>query len=140
MRTALITAGFLIAVIHVGRAAAANDCSTLNFKLRKVPRLCGKVSVTVFDLVVDPLQYGLDNEFDVQLRDKAGRTLESKRLSYKTDRTFCFTDRPRGRYAVAIVLYKRGVAEPAMVFPIKYTGAADANVAYLVPPGCPKQK
>jgi hypothetical protein len=83
---------------------------------------------------------GLDDRVDVELRDRNGRLLESKRLTYKSEVPFCFSGRPKGKYAVAFVLYESGKPQPAAVFPTNYTAnsAKDCNVIYPVPPVCSK--
>jgi hypothetical protein len=115
------------------------DCTTHHFRLHKTPCLCGKVDVASGDIVLKPAQFGLDDTLDVELRDNAGKAIESKRLS-GNEPTFCFSGKTKGRYALAFVLYKAGKPQPAAVFPTKYTAKSDetCNVIYLVPPECPK--
>ena len=116
------------------------DCTTHGFFLHKSPCLCGEVSITSGDISLSPEVFGLDDFLDVELRDKAGNVLESKRLSYRKDRTFCFSGRPKGVYALAFISYKSGKAQPAAVHPVKYTakGCGTIHVIYAVPPDCPK--
>ncbi len=66
--------------------------------------------------------------------------IESKRLSYNSERAFCFSGKPKGRYALAFVLYESGKPQPAAVFPTKYTAKPNVTCSaiYLVPPVCPK--
>jgi hypothetical protein len=106
----------------------------------KTPCLCGKVIISSGDVGLAPEAFGLDDSFEVELRDKAGIKLESERLSYKTKRTFCFSGRPKGRYELAFVLYKKGIAEPAMVYPTKYTAKSNraCDAVYAVQVVCPK--
>ena len=66
------------------------DCTTHGFFLHKSPCLCGEVSITSGDISLSPEVFGLDDFLDVALRDMAGHVLESKRLSYRKDRTFLF--------------------------------------------------
>jgi hypothetical protein len=108
--------------------------------LHKTPCLCGKIQVTSGDIGVDPAQMGLDETVEVELRDKNGKPLESKRLPYKSEVQFCFSGRPKGRYDLAFVLFESGKPQPAVVFPQKYTAKSDqeCNAIYLVPVVCPK--
>ncbi len=116
------------------------DCTTHGFFLHKTACLCGEVRIASGDISLSPELFGLDDFLDVELRDKAGNVLELKRLSYKTDRTFCFSGRSKGVYALAFISYKSGEGQPAAVHPVKYTaqGCGTSYAIYPVPPDCPK--
>jgi hypothetical protein len=88
----------------------------------------------------EPAAFGLDDTLDIELRDNSGKVIESKRMSYRNERTFCFPGKPKGRYALAFVLYESGKPLPTAVFPTKYTAKSSeaCNVTYPVPPACPK--
>jgi len=128
------------AVSACQESTPTRDCTTHNFVLHKTPCLCGQVNITSGDISLDPATYGLDDKLDVELRDKAGKAIESKRMSYKNEHTFCFSGKPKGRYALAFILYKSGQPQPAAVFPTNYTAKEreTCNVIYPVPPVCPK--
>lgn len=87
-----------------------------------------------------PSTYGLDDDFDVVLRDDHDRAIESKRLSYTAGRKFCFEGRHDGDYRIAIVLHKNGSLQPAVVYPTNYKqrSAKSCNAIYMVEPACPK--
>lgn len=121
-------------------ASTQKDCATLKYRRHKVSCLCGEISVCSGDICGRPSTYDLDNDIDVVLRDKHHTVLASKRLSYETGRKFCFEGRHDGDYQIAIVLYKKEVPQPAVVFPTDYkqtrTKACDAT--YMVEPACPR--
>ena len=119
---------------------AKSDCGSLKFSRHKTPCLCGRVVISSGDVGLAPASVGLDDSLDVELRDRAGIRLESKRLSYKSERTFCFSGKPKGKYELAFVLYKEGIAQPAMVYPTKYTakGNQACDAVYPVQVVCPK--
>jgi hypothetical protein len=125
-------------VHNVSESAQRRDCTTNHFVMHKTPYLCGKVQIASGDIGVSPAQMGLDDRVDVELRDRNGRLLKSKQLTYKSDVPFCFSEKPKGRYAIAFVLYQSGKPQPAAVFPTKYTAnsAKECNAIYLVPPVC----
>lgn len=102
--------------------------------------LCGEVSVCSGDICVGPSVYGLDDKFDVALRDKHARTLDTKKFSYKMQRNFCFEGRRDGEYQIAIVLYEKGSPQPARVYPTNYkqTRKKPCDSIYMVEPVCPK--
>jgi hypothetical protein len=116
------------------------DCQTLKYAKHKVSCLCGKVSVCAGDLCSGPSVYSLDDEIDVQLRDKRANSLQSKKLSYATQRKFCFEGQQDGEYQIAFVLHKGGIAQPAVVFPtsFKKTRNKPCDSIYMVEPICPK--
>jgi hypothetical protein len=115
-----------------------SDCKTNHFVMHKTPCLCGKVQIASGDIGVSPTQMGLDDRVDVELRDKNGMLLESQRLIYRSEVPFCFSGKPKGKYALAFVLYESGKRRPAAVFPTKYTPNSnkECNVIYLIPPTC----
>jgi hypothetical protein len=98
------------------------------------------VAVCSGDICVGPSAYGLDDDLDVVLRDKHGRTLDSKKLSYKTGRKFCFEGPHDGDYKIAFVLHKKGISQPAAVFPTNYKQERSklCNAIYMVEPICPR--
>jgi hypothetical protein len=116
----------------------AKDCTANHFARHKTPCLCGKVLIASEDIGVDPVQLGLDDRLDIELRDRSGKLLESRQLIYKSDVPFCFSGKPKGRYALAFVLYASGKPQPAAVFPTNYTAKTnkECNAIYLVPPVC----
>src|SRR5450631_4750509 len=98
-------------------AAKPIDCSTLKYLRHKVSCLCGKVDLCFGDICgIQLSRLDLDKDFDVMLRDKEGRRLESRRIS-STDapRNFCFEGQRDGDYQIAFVLYKKGTPQPAVV-------------------------
>lgn len=122
----------------VQKSTPRSDCTTNHFVMHKTPCLCGKIQIASGDIGVDPTQMGLDDRVDVELRDRNGGLIESTRLTYKSNVPFCFSGRPKGKYAVAFVLYESGKPQPAAVFPTDYTADSnrECNVIYLVPPVC----
>jgi hypothetical protein len=116
------------------------DCQTLKYGRHKVSCLCGEVSVCAGDICAGPAVYGLDDDIDVLLRDKLANTLQSEKLSYETQRKFCFDGQREGEYQIVVVLHKRGVAQPAVVFPtsFKKTRNTPCPSIYMVEPICPK--
>lgn len=116
------------------------DCQTLKYARHKVSCLCGKVSVCAGDICAGPSVYGLDDDIDVLLRDNHANALQSEKLSYETQRNFCFEGQRDGEYQMVFVLHKRGVAQPAAVFPtsFKKTRNKQCDSIYMVEPNCPK--
>jgi hypothetical protein len=135
-----------------------SDCSTLKYTRQKVSCLCGRVDICVGDLCGAPENYNLDDDIAVELRDKAGTTvLDSKKVVAETrerqcttqigtkvscntkERAFCFDGKPDGRYQLAFILFKNGVAQPAVKFPTAYSHKRDksCNSVYMVEPTCP---
>lgn len=102
--------------------------------------MCGQVSVCAGDICAGPSVYGLDDVIDVLLRDKHAKLLQSKKLSYKTERKFCFEGESNGEYQLVFVPHKKGVAQPAVVFPtsFKKTRNKPCDSIYMVEPDCPK--
>ena len=132
----------LTSIVSIGQESIpTRNCTTHGFFLHKTPCLCGEVHVTSGDISLAPEVFGLDDGLDVELRDKKRKLLESKHISYKAGRTFCFSGRTKGVYALAFISYKEGEPQPAAVHPIKYTakGCDERRpVIYSVPPDCPK--
>ena len=144
MRAQLLTPLLMAASIFASSQNAVKpiDCSTLKYFRHKVSCLCGRVDLCFGDICgIQLSRVDLDNEFDVTLRDKGGRNLESKRLS-STDkpRNFCFDGKRDGDYQIVFVLYKRGVPQPAVVFPTNYKQKRKktCDAVYMVEPLCPK--
>ena len=133
----------IVAVSFSQETPAPKDCNTNHFVLHKMPCLCGKIQIASGDIGVDPVQMGLDEMVEVELRDAKGKPIESKRLSYRSEVPFCFSGKANGRYSLAFVLFEKGKPQPAAVFPTKYRGKSDrecasVNPIYLVPVICPK--
>jgi hypothetical protein len=123
-------------------AAKPTDCSTLRYLRHRVSCLCGTVDLCFGDICgIQLSRFDLDKDFDVMLRDKEGRRLESRRIS-STDapRNFCFEGQRDGDYQIAFVLYQKGAPQPAVVFPTNYKqGRKKAcDSVYMVEPLCPK--
>src|ERR1039457_791950 len=90
--------------VAMGQALTAKDCSTLRYLRHKSSCLCGKVSVCSGDVCLRPSQFGLDNDFEVLLRDNQGNVLDSKKLSYQAEQSsFCFDNQRDGKYEIAFV-------------------------------------
>ncbi len=125
-------------IYRIQESPPKTDCTTNHFVMHKTPCLCGKVQIATGDIGVSPAQMGLDDTLEVELRDRNGKLLESKRLTYKSEVPFCFSGKPKGKYALAFVLYESGKPQPAAVFPTKYTTNSnkECNIIYLVPPVC----
>ncbi len=89
---------------------------------------------------MSPSHFGFDDKFQVYLRDKGGKNLESKTLSYR-ERKFCFEGRENGEYQLAFVLYENGVPQPARVFPTKYKRDPKKpnDVIYMIEASCPER-
>ena len=116
------------------------DCQTLKYARHKVSCLCGEVSVCAGDICAGTSVYGLDDDIDVLLRDNHSNTLQSKRLSYETQRKFCFQGQRDGKYQIAFLLRRKGVAQPVVVFPtsFKQSRKKPCDSIYMVEPTCPK--
>lgn len=135
------------------------DCSTLKYSEHKASCLCGVVSICVGDLCGAPQNYNLDDDITVELRDKVGTVvLDSKKVALEThkrdcttstgikvscdttERTFCFEGKRDGHYQLAFVLFKNGVPQPAVKFPMKYRRKREkeCDAVYMVEPSCPK--
>ena len=90
----------------------SSDCSTLKYIKHTGAWLRGEVQVCSGDICLRPSQLGFDEQFDVVLRDKHGNKLVAKSLTYE-QRKFCFEGRRDGDYQIALVLYEKGVSQPA---------------------------
>ena len=139
-------------------APHTSDCSTLKYLRHKVSCLCGTVQVCSGDICGRPSDYDLDDDITVELREKRGSTLDSKKVvietrerqgttqggtktSYKeTERRFCFEGKRDGDYLLAFVLHKNGVSQPAVIFPTNYSHkrSKPCDSVYMVEPSCPK--
>lgn len=131
---------FLSPIAICQSSSQVSDCSTLKYVRHKVSCLCGEVAVCSGDICVGPSAFGLDNEIDVVLRDKHARTLQSKTLSYDTERKFCFEGQRDGEYQIAFVTHKKRAAQPAVMFPVSFKEASKkaCDSTYMVEPDCPK--
>ena len=110
------------------------------------------------DICGRPSFFDLDDEITVELREKSGTilgskkvvvetsekqgtTLDGRKISYKeTERRFCFEDKRDGDYLLAFVLHKDGVSQPAVIFPTNYSHKRrkPCDPVYMVEPSCPK--
>lgn len=137
---------------------SAFNCPTLKYSRHKVSCLCGSVEVCSGDICGRPSDYGFDDDIGVQLRDKSGAILDSKKAlletqekeaetkdgrktSHKeTERSFCFEGNADGDYLLAFVLYKNGVPQPAVIFPTNYLHKSRkaCDSIYMIPAACPK--
>jgi hypothetical protein len=135
----------------------ASDCSTLKYLRHKVSCLCGTVQVCSGDICGRPSFFDLDDDITVELREKSGTILDSKKVvvetrekqgttqdgtkkSYKeTERRFCFEGKRDGDYLLAFVLHKNGVSQPAAIFPTNYSHKRSkaCDSVYMVEPPCP---
>jgi hypothetical protein len=136
----------------------ASDCSTLKYLRHKVSCLCGTVQVCSGDICGRPSDDELDDDIAVELRDKSGTTLDTQKVvvetremqgttqdgtktSYKqTERRFCFEGKRDGDYLLAFVLHKKGIPQPAVIFPTNYSHkrSKPCDSAYMVEPHCPR--
>jgi len=136
----------------------ASDCSTLKYLRHKVSCLCGTVQVCSGDICGRPSDYELDEDIAVELRDKSGTTLDAQKVvvetrekqgttqdgtktSYKqTERRFCFEGKRDGDYLLAFALHKKGVPQPAVIFPTNYSHkrSKPCDSVYMVELLCPR--
>lgn len=136
----------------------APDCSTLKYSRHKVSCLCGTVQVCSGDICGPPSVYELDDDIAVELRAKNGTILDTQKLvvetremqgatqdgtktSYKqTERRFCFEGKQDGDYVLAFVLHKKGIPQPAVIFPTNYAHKRrkSCDSIYMVEPLCPR--
>lgn len=65
-------------------APDASDCSTLKYLRHKVSCLCGTVQVCSGDLCGRPSDYDLDDDITVELRERSGTILDSKKVAIET--------------------------------------------------------
>lgn len=145
----------LLMVLSRLAVSQTSDCSTLRHERHKVFCLCGTVHTCVGDICLSPSVYGLDDEITVELRGKNGALLDTQQAAFEVherhgtnqggeavtlkqnDRTFSFDQRQDGDYLLAFVLHQKGVAQPAEIFPVKYSHKRDAlGSYYMVEPIC----
>jgi len=132
----------------------ASDSSTFKYSRHKVSCLCGAVQICSGDICGRPSDYDLDDDITVELRDKSGTTLDSKKVatetreqhgttqdgsktSFKqTERRFCFEGKRDGNYQLAFVLHKNGTPQPAAIFPTNYSHKRNkpCDSVYMVEP------
>lgn len=159
-RSLTITAVLLLVISPLVSQTPSNgsDCSTLKYLRHKVSCLCGTVQACSGDICGRPSDYGLDDEITVQLRNKAGTTiLDSKKVVVEkrerecttqvgtkvpcpaTERRFCFDGKRDGDYQLAFIVFKNGVARPAIKFPTSYSHKRHkfCDSIYMVEPSCP---
>lgn len=107
---------------------------------------------------MSPSDWELDDAIAVELRDKSGTTLDTQKvlvetseeqgttqdgtkISFKlTQRRFSFRDKRDGDYLLALIVYKDGVPQPAVIFPMNYSHkrSKPGNPVYMVEPSCPR--
>lgn len=161
MNRALTLAALLLLVTPVvvcQTQSHASDCSTLKYSRHKVSCLCGTVQVCSGDICGRPSDYELDEDIAVELRDKSGTTLDVQKVVIETRemqgtkqdgtetsyeqraRRFCFRGKPDGDYLLAFILHKKGIPQPAAIFPANYshTRSKPCDAVYMVEPLCPK--
>jgi hypothetical protein len=121
-----------------GQQPAGSDCTTLKYQKRTSAWLCGQTEICAGDICGRPSTYDFDEQFDVVLRNKQGKNLASKKLSYE-QRKFCFDGYSDGDYELAFILYQKGVSQPARVFPARYKRNANKpnDKVYMVEVTCP---
>jgi hypothetical protein len=110
------------------------------------------------DICGAPSDYDLDDDITVELREKSGTILDSKKVvvetrekqgttqdgtktSYKeSERRFCFEGKRDGDYLFAFMLRKNGVSQPAVIFPTNYSHRRSkaCDSVYMVEPICPR--
>lgn len=159
-RTLTLTALLLILtpVVVCQTQSHASNCSTLKYLRHKVACLCGTVQVCSGNICGRPSDYELDDDIAVELRDKSGTTLDTQNVvvetgekqgttkdgtktSFKqTERRFCFEGKRDGDYLLAFVLHKKGVPQPAVIFPTNYSHkrSKPCDSVYMVEPLCPR--
>jgi hypothetical protein len=77
----------------------------------------------------------------VETREKEGTTQDGTKTPYKqTERRFCFEGKRDGDYLLAFVLHKKGVPQPAVIFPTNYSHkrSKPCDSEYMVEQICPK--
>jgi hypothetical protein len=145
----------LLGSIAVGQTPPhASDSSTFKYSRHKVSCLCGAVQICSGDICGRPSDYDLDDDITVELRDKSGTTLDSKRVAIETreqhgttqdgtktsfkqtERRFCFEGKRDGNYLLAFVLHKEGAPQPAAIFPTNYSHKRNkpCDSVYMVEP------
>ena len=159
-RTLTVTALLLLLtpVVVCQTQSHASDCSTLKYLRHKVSCLCGTVQVCSGDICGRPSHYELDDDIAVELRDKSGTTLDTQKVvvetrekqgtaqdgtntSHKqTEPRFCFEGKRDGDYLLGFVLHKKGVPQPAVIFPTNYSHkrSKPCDSVYMVEPLCPR--
>jgi hypothetical protein len=138
-------------------SSRASDCSTLKYSRHKVSCLCGSVEICSGDICGSPSVYELDDDITVELRSKSGTMLDTQKvvleviagqgtkqdgtaITYEQkERRFSFKDKQDGDYLLAFILHKKGVAQPAVIFPTNYSHRREklSNSVYMVEPTCP---
>ena len=77
----------------------------------------------------------------VETHEKDGTTQDGARASHmQTERRFCFEGKRDGDYLIAFVLHKKGVRQPAVIFPTNYSHkrSKPCDSVYMVEPICPR--
>jgi hypothetical protein len=131
---------FLLSTVGVCQTSSHDaNRSILKHPQHKVSCLCGTVEICSGDICGRPQTYELDDDIAVELEDKAGAILDSKKVTAETiekectrqdgtkvsckttERRFCFEGKPDGDYLLTFILYKNGTAQPAAKFPTSYS-------------------
>ena len=149
---------FFFGPFVIAQTAEPSDCSTLKYLRQKVSCLCGTVQICSGDVCGRPSDYDLDNDITVELKEKKGTILDSKKVvvethekqgttlngiktPYKeTEQKFCFEGKGDGDYLLAFVLHRNGIPQPAVIFPMNYSHKRRkaCNSVYMVEPSCPR--
>ena len=123
----------------------------------RVSCLCGVVDVCAGDICGGPSDYELDDDITVELRNKNGTTLDTRKPLVETteeqgttqdlsktsfqrrERRFSFDGKKNGNYVLAFILHKNGVPQPVLIFPIKYYRESHpVDRVYMLEPICPE--
>jgi hypothetical protein len=149
----------LLCPIAIGQTVEhASDCSTLKHSRHKVSCLCGAVQICAGDICGSPSVYELDDDITVELRAKNGTVLDTQKAAFEVskrqgttqdgtaisfeqkERRFSFRDQGDGDYLLAFILHKNGIAQPAVIFPTKYSHKRKSlsTTFYMVEPICPQ--
>jgi hypothetical protein len=154
-RTAVLILLSPIALCQV--SYGASDCATLKYSRHKVSSLSGTVAICSGDICGGPSVYELDEDITVQLRTKNGIVLDAQKVVFESsqkhgtkqdgtaitfeqkERRFSFEGKQDGDYLLAFILYKNGIAQPAVIFPTNYSHKRNklSNSYYMVEPTCP---
>jgi hypothetical protein len=157
MLTPMAILVFLSPVAACQSSSRASDCLTLKYSRHRVSCLCGSVEICSGDICGSPSDYELDDDITIELRSKSGTTLDTQKvvselitgqgtkqdgtaITYEQkERRFSFKDKQDGDYLLAFILHKKGVAQPAVIFPTNYSHRRQklGNSLYMVEPTCP---
>jgi len=116
------------------------------------------VDICSGDICLSPSAFDLDDDITVELRDKRGIILDSKKVMEETrevpgtlldgtktsfkqkERRFCFEGKRDGDYLLAFILRKNGVPQPAVIIPRNYSHkrSKPCDSVYMLEPICPR--